>query len=92
MREIRRIIADEVGDLPARILLFGSRARGDARPASDVDVAILPSAPLPPGLLPRIRDRLEESCIPFHVDVVDLSEADGQFRSAVLEEAVPWTD
>lgn len=48
------IIVDEVK--PERILLFGSRARGDARPDSDVDLLIVESAPFTPQ-----RSRTEES-------------------------------
>jgi predicted nucleotidyltransferase len=91
LEEIRRIVMEELKDRPAKVFLFGSRARNSARPSSDVDVAVLPLAPLPPAVLSRIRLRLEESCVPLRVDLVDLSEADEPFRSAVLREAIPWS-
>jgi hypothetical protein len=85
-----RIAARELGSQRARLYLFGSRARGDAARASDIDIAILPDAPLEPGTLARIRDALEESAIPYEVEVIDLSSVDERFRRRVLAEAIAW--
>ncbi len=85
-----RIAARELGAQRARLYLFGSRARGDAGRASDIDIAVLPEAPLEPGTLARIRDALEESTIPYEVEVVDLSRVDAVFRRKVLAEAIAW--
>jgi hypothetical protein len=46
---------------------------------------------LPAGLLSNIREALEESHIPYRVDLLDLTEADEGFRAAVLREGIPWT-
>lgn len=59
-------------------------------PASDIDIAILPGAPLEPGTLARIRDALDESTIPYEVEVIDLSSVDESFRRKVLAEAIAW--
>lgn len=88
----RRIVFGLLGPHRARVFLYGSRARGDAGRCSDIDIAVWPHAPLPAGTLARIRDALEESTIPYHVDVIDLSTVDESFRQQVLAEAVPWTD
>lgn len=88
----RRIVREFVATGDAQLFLFGSRARGDAGPHSDIDIAVLPEHPLPPGLLARVRDAFEESTIPFRVDILDLSTVDDEFRRAVLAEAIPWTD
>ena len=85
-----RIAARELGAQRARLYLFGSRARGSAVRGSDIDIAILPDSPLEPGTLARIRDALEESTIPYEVDVIDLSCVDEPFRRKVLAEAISW--
>lgn len=87
---VLRIAARALGTQSARLFLVGSRARGDAARASDIDIAILPDAPLEPGTLARIRDALEESTIPYEVEVVDLSCVDESFRRKVLAEAIAW--
>jgi predicted nucleotidyltransferase len=88
----RRIVVKFLGSQRARLFLFGSRARGDARRASDIDVALLPEAPLISGTLARIREALEESHIPYRVEVIDLSTVGEAFRRRVLAEGVPWND
>ena len=85
-----RIASRELGAQRARLYLCGSRARGDAARASDIDIAILPEAPLQSGTLARIRDALEESTIPYAVDVIDLSSVGEPFRRKLLEEAIAW--
>ena len=81
------IVRAALADVPARVLLFGSWARGEGRRHSDIDVAILPERPLPAGTLGRIRSLLEESRVLRVVDLVDLSVADDAFRARVLAEA-----
>jgi len=47
--------------------------------------------PLPKALVGELRERLEESLIPWSVDLVDLAEAGPRLREAVRREGVPWT-
>jgi hypothetical protein len=61
-----------------------------AAAALDIDVAVLAPHPPPPGLLSEMREALEESHVPWAVDVVDLAAADPALRERVLEEGIPW--
>ncbi len=56
---LKRVLpkADHAGRR-ARVFLFGSWARGDARRYSDIDVAILPAEPLPAGFLLDLQEAL----------------------------------
>jgi len=87
----RALVTRGLAGRPVRIFLFGSRARGDAAPFSDIDIALWAAAPLPRELLGRLRETLEESTVPVRVDLVDLRLADPAFRRAVLAHAVEWT-
>lgn len=91
LEEVRRIVLDLVYE-KATVYLFGSWARGEATRLSDIDVAIDPHTPLPRGTLARLREQLEESHVPYHVDVVDLSHTDPEFRRRVLAEGILWSD
>jgi uncharacterized protein len=90
--EARRVVVAGLRPHRAKVFLFGSRVVGGAREGSDIDVAVLPLEPLPPGTLAEIRDALEESTVPYRVDLVDLDLAPSSLRDRVLREGIPWTD
>jgi predicted nucleotidyltransferase len=70
------------------IYLFGSRARGDASAYSDIDIAIESSSALS-SKLSQVRFELEESLIPYKVDLVELSKAP-YLRDIIKKEGVKW--
>lgn len=92
LAEARRLVLDY--PRPWRVIwLFGSRARGDAGARSDIDIAVLPEEEdLPADWLAGLREILEESHVPWQVDVVDLSETAPELRRAVEREGIPWHD
>ena len=91
LEAVRRIVLSGLRGHPARVFLFGSRARGDHRVASDIAVAVLPLEPIPAGLLAEIREALDESHVPFVVDLVDLREAPPALRERAIREGSEWT-
>jgi predicted nucleotidyltransferase len=70
------------GDLVA-VWLFGSVARGEARPDSDVDVAFLARRSVPPL---AVFDAAQDLAVTLgrDVDLVDLSQALTVFRAQVV--------
>jgi predicted nucleotidyltransferase len=90
VEQVKEIVLRALAPYPASIYLFGSRARGDATPTSDVDVAVEPHGELPVALLSELDEMLEESTVPYFVDVVDLRSADPAFRERVKGEGVAW--
>lgn len=87
---VKRIVLQRLAGHPARVYLFGSCARGDVGHWSDIDVAIDPAEPLPPGLLVKIDEELEECTAPYFVDVIDLSTSRRSYRDAVEREGIEW--
>ncbi|WP_052231347.1 nucleotidyltransferase family protein [Tepidimonas taiwanensis] len=87
---LRRILLPLVQRHGVEVRLFGSRARGDARRGSDIDVALVAPQPLPRDALARVREALEESPIPFRVDVVDYRSASEPLRRAIDAEGAAW--
>lgn len=91
LEPVRELVTRRLAEHGARVYLFGSFARGDAHRFSDVDIAVDTDRPLPRGTLSLLREELEESSIPRHVQLVDLREADDAFRKRILEEGIPWS-
>jgi predicted nucleotidyltransferase len=87
----RDVLARQLRRYPVKVYLFGSFASGTESHSSDIDVAIESEAPLPPGVLARLREELEESDIPRRVEVVDLRDSDPAFRARVRKEGIPWS-
>lgn len=70
------------------VYLFGSRARNTARWNSDYDLWI--DADLPNALITGIQDELDESFVPFKVDIVTTPSLRGRFGEIVKSEARQW--
>jgi uncharacterized protein len=92
VEQLRRIVLDALGDHDAAVWLFGSHARGEVRHTSDIDVAILPRNDLPKGFFGDLAERIDESTIPYDVDVVDLRGADQALREEILRSGIKWRD
>ena len=81
-----------LGGHDAAVWLFGSCARGEPRQRSDIDIAILPRDELPSGFFGELEADIEESTIPYDVDLVDLRQADPALVDEVRQEGVKWRD
>jgi predicted nucleotidyltransferase len=88
--ELRRMVLDALGGHDAAVWLFGSCARGDVRQHSDIDIAILPRDELPSGFFAELVADIEESPIPYDVDLVDLRRADPALVDEVSRAGVKW--
>jgi predicted nucleotidyltransferase len=92
IEELRRMVLAALGKHDATVWLFGSCSRGDPRQHSDIDVAILPRDELPLGFFGQLEAEIEESTIPYDVDLVDLRYADPTLVAAVERDGVKWRD
>lgn len=90
LRKLRELVSSALRGRGAEVYLFGSYARGEARGHSDVDLAVRPRRRLPPALLSQLRETIEESCVPYNVDLLDWREASGALRRSVLREGIRW--
>jgi predicted nucleotidyltransferase len=90
LERVREIVMDVLGEEDVRVYLFGSCATGSLRPSSDIDVAVEPRRGLDPSSFATLRERLEESDVPYDVDVIDLTTASREFAQRVRREGVLW--
>ena len=92
IEETRRITLHVLKGRGIKIWLFGSRAKGNSRNFSDIDIALDAAGPVPPDLMARLTYLLEESHIPFKVDIVDMNDASDAVRENIRKEGKLWTD
>ena len=91
LAEVKRIVLRGLGPRAAKVYFFGSRASGAEHRYSDVDVAVLPLEPIPHRVWLELQERLEQSWVPFPVDLVNLEEAPAELRARVEREGVLWS-
>lgn len=68
------------------VWIFGSRSRGDHKPFSDVDLLYSATATLPKGLIYDLKSTLEESDLPFKVDLVNVADLAESYKPSVLRD------
>jgi hypothetical protein len=83
---LRILLLQPISEAGGRIWIFGSRARGDYRLFSDLDVLI--EGPVTPDLIASIGEQLEESDLPIRVDLVSAANLADAYKAGVLKERV----
>ena len=87
-KQIRETVKKHLPDADYKIFVFGSRATGDNRRFSDVDLGILGPKIIPGHVLVKIQEELENSRIPYKIEVVDFQRVSSQFRDLALKKVV----
>jgi type I restriction enzyme S subunit len=82
LAEVRGILARYVSEY--EVVVFGSRANGNARKFSDLDLALIGNQALPLRRLAELKDALSESRLPIMADVLDWHALTAEFRRLVL--------
>jgi predicted nucleotidyltransferase len=83
-RKIKKIIFQFLNPKEYKVFIFGSRVTRKARKYSDYDVGIIGKKPVPGHILVMIEEALEESDLPYRVDIVDFSLVSSAFRQFAL--------
>ena len=74
----------------ADIYLFGSRAKKTNHPGSDIDIAIDNKDKIDFKIILELYNKIEETTIPFMVDLVDFNNVSDLFKDKIRKEAVKW--
>jgi len=84
---IRLLIKERISS-QARVYLYGSCSRRDNWWSSDYDLWI--DADIPRKVIAELTEQLEESFVPFRVDIVTTPQLNGRFAEHVEREAILW--
>jgi len=82
-----KIVKDILSDYPYTFYAFGSRARGNPKFLSDLDLCFFES--IPSSILFRIEESFEESDLPYKVDLVDWNKCSEEFKNMIKKDLVP---
>ena len=76
--------------LPAgyKAFIFGSRAQGTSRSYSDVDLGILGKDKLPTSKIASIKNELEDTNLPYRVDLIDFTTVTDKFKNSAMRKVV----
>ncbi len=74
----------------AKVILYGSRARKDAREGSDIDIALDMGKKLDDLVLSKIIGDLEESNLPICYDIIDFQAVSEYMQKEILKDGIVW--
>lgn len=81
---LKNIVEEIVKHDPKKIILFGSRARGEEKPNSDIDIAV--DIDLDFRQQRKLKERLEDISGLYTVDLVFLNQINPEFKQKILSE------
>ncbi|WP_203248915.1 nucleotidyltransferase family protein [Sporosarcina beigongshangi] len=92
LNELKNIINQTLFNEDVKVYLFGSWARNEEKQSSDIDIAVESYYQLSPSKWLELHDWIEESIIPYNVDIVNLEDASSALIQNVKSEGVVWKD
>ena len=90
--QIKRMVNETMNGWDYELYLFGSFASGKEVASSDIDIAIDSETPIPNHLFVELRTKLEESSIPYQVDVINLQKANVLLKEQIRKSGKRWKD
>lgn len=88
---ILQVLKDNIPQKDAKFYIFGSRAKGNYKEYSDIDIAVkLPDEKLSADILGKILMKFSDSTLPYEVDVIDLNAIDKKFRNLIEDSLVEF--
>jgi uncharacterized protein len=86
---LHTILHQSLRSLPLTVYVFGSRAGKSPRPDSDLDLLLDIQGDLPLSMLSQLKEALEESNLPFRVDVVCRTDVSPEFYQRIKDDLIP---
>jgi predicted nucleotidyltransferase len=86
----QQIILKHIDTKNYSVFLFGSRACGNAKSYSDIDIGISGNKALSSIIKANIENELDESIVPYKVDIVDFLRVSEDFKKYAFKKIVKW--
>ncbi len=88
----KEIVLNELKDSDCKIFLFGSRATKQNHRFADMDIGIIPGKDFNAKTLHVLKEKLDESIIPFKVDIENFATVSKRFKEEALKNIIHWKD
>jgi len=82
-----KLLRSILGKYDYSFYLFGSRITDRAKEFSDIDLFY--KEPIPDETILRLEEELEESDLPYKVDLVDYNKCDDSFKRIIDKSYIP---
>ncbi len=86
----KNIVLKELKNCDCKVFLFGSRATKQNHRFSDMDIGIIPGKEFNEKIVSALSEKLNDSIIPFKVDVVNFNHVSQKFREEALQNVIDW--
>ena len=87
LETVKQILRDHVPH--ATIWAFGSRITKDAKPWSDLDLALIEETPIKTARLFALKEALQESDLPIQIDPLDWHAISPEFQAIIRQNYEP---
>ncbi len=87
---LNQLVIQPLKNQKARVYIFGSRAKQNNHPHSDVDILfqLIDNEELPYGFISKIREDIDESKFPFIVEIVNIKELAKSYAQSILNSMI----
>lgn len=92
LRTLKETVTTSLKNEKVKIILFGSRARGNNHLSSDVDIGIILAGEFDEKPITLLREKIENLNIPYKIEIVNLSEVSEEFRNEIMKDFIVWKD
>ena len=90
IRLCKQIVLDKLDLDKYMVFLFGSRVHSYHRRFADVDIGIQGKEPVPTVTIASIKEAIDESIVPYQVDIVDFYQVSQEFRRVAMQNIEIW--
>jgi len=87
---LKEIVLSIVDTQEVMVFLFGSRVSSHHSTNADADIGLFSDISIPRTLYHKIRNAIDESIIPWHVDIIDFTHVDPMFKKEATKDIVIW--
>lgn len=87
---INKEVLEPLKSMDVRVWVFGSRARNDFKKYSDIDLLfeLDENSTIPAGFIYDIELRLEESNLPYKVELVNIDKIAESYRDSIMKDRI----